>query len=167
MRKNTFLKTKILVHTCSLMSDSLQPHGLQPTRLLCPWDSPGKNTGVGCHTLLWGSSQPRNRTCISPASAGRFFFTTSGTWEAHSWSCTYADDDEASRIPAQPRSSCNFPSVNQWHLHASGLFLAFSRWSSWPRDWTHVSCIGRRILYSWATKEATRYVGTSTIIKSL
>ena len=34
------------------MSDSLQPHGLQPTRLLCPWDFPGKNTGVGCHFLL-------------------------------------------------------------------------------------------------------------------
>ena len=34
------------------MSDSVWPHGLQPTRLLCPWDSPGKNTGVGCHFLL-------------------------------------------------------------------------------------------------------------------
>ena len=34
------------------MSDSLQPHGLQPTRLLRPWDSPGKNTGVGCHFFL-------------------------------------------------------------------------------------------------------------------
>ena len=34
------------------MSDSSQPHGLQPTRLPCPWDSPGKNTGVGCHFLL-------------------------------------------------------------------------------------------------------------------
>ena len=34
------------------MSDSVQPHGLQPTRLPCPWDSPGKNTGVGCHFLL-------------------------------------------------------------------------------------------------------------------
>ena len=30
------------------------PHGLQPTRLLCPWDSPGQNTGVGCHVLLQG-----------------------------------------------------------------------------------------------------------------
>ena len=30
----------------------MQPHGLQPTRLLRPWDSPGKNTGVGCHFLL-------------------------------------------------------------------------------------------------------------------
>ena len=38
----------------SVVSDSLQPHGLQPTRLLHPWDSPGKNTGVGCHFLLQG-----------------------------------------------------------------------------------------------------------------
>ena len=36
----------------SVMSNSVQPHGLQPTRLLRPWDSPGKNTGVGCHFLL-------------------------------------------------------------------------------------------------------------------
>ena len=34
------------------MSNSLQPHGLEPTRLLRPWDSPGRNTGVGCHFLL-------------------------------------------------------------------------------------------------------------------
>ena len=34
------------------MSDSERPHRWQPTRLLCPWDSPGKNTGVGCHFLL-------------------------------------------------------------------------------------------------------------------
>ena len=33
---------------------TLQPHGLQPTRLLCPWDSSGKNTEVGCHFLLQG-----------------------------------------------------------------------------------------------------------------
>ena len=32
----------------------LQPHGLWPTWLLCPWDFPGKNTGVGCHFLLQG-----------------------------------------------------------------------------------------------------------------
>ena len=35
-----------------VMSDSLRPQGRQPTRLLCPWDSPGENTGVGCHSLL-------------------------------------------------------------------------------------------------------------------
>ena len=34
------------------MSDSVRPHGRQPTRLPRPWDSAGKNTGVGCHFLL-------------------------------------------------------------------------------------------------------------------
>ena len=34
------------------MSDSVRPHRRQPNRLPCPWDSPGKNTGVGCHFLL-------------------------------------------------------------------------------------------------------------------
>ena len=38
--------------SCLVMSNSLWPHGLQPARLLCPWDSPGQNTGVGCHFLL-------------------------------------------------------------------------------------------------------------------
>ena len=42
----------------SVVSDSSRPHGLQPTRLLRPWDFPGKSTGVGCHRLLhfiiWG-----------------------------------------------------------------------------------------------------------------
>ena len=38
----------------SVVSDSLRSHGLSPTRLLCPWDSPGKNTGVGSHFLLQG-----------------------------------------------------------------------------------------------------------------
>ena len=33
-------------------SNSVRPHRRQPTRLPCPWDSPGKNTGVGCHFLL-------------------------------------------------------------------------------------------------------------------
>ena len=36
----------------SVVSDSVRPHRRQPTRLPCPWDSPGKNTGVGCHFLL-------------------------------------------------------------------------------------------------------------------
>ena len=39
----------------SVMSDTLRPHGLYPARLLCPWDSPGKDTGVGRHFLLQGN----------------------------------------------------------------------------------------------------------------
>jgi len=63
------------LHKCvlshSVMSDSLWPHGLQPTRLLCPWDSPGKNTWVAI-SFSRGSSWSRDWTCIS-CTAGRFF----------------------------------------------------------------------------------------------
>ena len=77
------------VHMCLITQSgplthvSLQPHGLQPTRLLCPWDSPGKNTGVGCRALLQGifptqGSNPR-LVCLLHWQAGSF--TTSTTWE--------------------------------------------------------------------------------------
>ena len=42
------------VRSRSVVSDSLQPRGLWPARLLCPWDSPGKSTAVGCPALLQG-----------------------------------------------------------------------------------------------------------------
>ena len=45
---------QVMVFSCSVVSSSLRLHGLQPSRLLCPWDFPGKNTGVGCHFLLQG-----------------------------------------------------------------------------------------------------------------
>ena len=38
----------------SVVPDSLRPHALQPTRLLCPWDFPGNCTGMGCHSLFQG-----------------------------------------------------------------------------------------------------------------
>ena len=44
----------VCVLSCSVVSKSMQPHGLQPARLLCPWNFPGKNTGVDCHFLLQG-----------------------------------------------------------------------------------------------------------------
>ena len=43
--------------SCSAVSDSSWPHGLQPTRLLHPWDLPGKSIGVGCHCLLQQETQ--------------------------------------------------------------------------------------------------------------
>ena len=42
----------LLLLSTSVMSDSVRPYRRQPTRLPHPWDSPGKNTGVGCHYLL-------------------------------------------------------------------------------------------------------------------
>ena len=58
------------------MTDSLRPHGLQPTRLLCPWDFSGKNTGGGSHFLfqrIFLTQGPTQVFCI----AGRFFTTES------------------------------------------------------------------------------------------
>ena len=53
------------------MSNSVQPHGQQPTRLLCPRDSLGKNTGVGCPCLLW-SIQLLISKMIDEISDGKF-----------------------------------------------------------------------------------------------
>ena len=70
----------------SVVSNSLGPHGLQSSRLLCPWDSPGKSTGVGCHDLLQGIFliQGLNPLLMSPAFAG-MFFTTNATQEAQEY----------------------------------------------------------------------------------
>ena len=65
------------------MPYSLWSHGLQPTRLLCPWDFPGKGTGVGWHFLSRGSSRLRGRTQVF-CTAGRFFTkwaTRDQTWD--------------------------------------------------------------------------------------
>ena len=69
----------------SVVSDSLRAHGLWPARLLCPWDSPGKSTGVGRHCLLQGTFPTQGlNPCllhVSPAWAGGCS-TTNATWEA-------------------------------------------------------------------------------------
>ena len=54
----------------SVMSNCVRPHRWQPTRLLCPWDFPGKSTGVGCYCLL------RTLFYFPPNSASMFLFGT-------------------------------------------------------------------------------------------
>ena len=53
------------------MSDSVQPHRWQPTRLYHPWDSPGKNTGVGCHFLLIDTTKIYNELRLRAGGEGR------------------------------------------------------------------------------------------------
>ena len=88
-RNVTFLDVKAgCLHACSVTavrSDSLWPSGLEPTRLPCPWDSPGNNIRVGSRFLLQGifltqGLNPR-RLSVLHSLAGRFFITDS-TWEA-------------------------------------------------------------------------------------
>ena len=59
----------------SVVSNSQRPHELQPSRLLHPWDSPGKSTGVGCHCLL----------CFQQTEDTNSLMTTN-TWPQVSWS---------------------------------------------------------------------------------
>ena len=76
--------TKAVVVTMNKLCPTLlQPHGLWPAGILCPWDFPGKNTRVGCHFLSPGDlpdpgiePMSLNVSCI-----GRQVFTTSITWE--------------------------------------------------------------------------------------
>ena len=52
--RNKMKCASVSVLSFSIVSNSLWPHALQPTRLPCPWDFPGKNTGAGCHFLIQG-----------------------------------------------------------------------------------------------------------------
>ena len=65
------------VLSCSVMPDSLRPHGLQPARLLCPWYSPGKNNGVRCNALLQGIflTHGSNQSLLRPPIADILFTT--------------------------------------------------------------------------------------------
>ena len=58
-----------------VMYEFLRSHGLQLTRLLCLWDFPGKNTGVGCHFLLQGSFPDPGIKLMSPALVDVLFTT--------------------------------------------------------------------------------------------
>ena len=63
---------------CLVLCD---PMVQQPTRLLCLWDSPGKNTGVGCHSLQGMFRTQESNLSLLHWQAD-IFFTTSTTWEA-------------------------------------------------------------------------------------
>ena len=71
-----FIMSGLLLFSRSVVSDSFVTPWTIAHRLLCPWDSPGKNTEMDCHFLLRESSQPRDRNCVFWI-AGRFFTTES------------------------------------------------------------------------------------------
>ena len=87
----------------------LRPHGLEPTRILCSWDFPGKNTGAGCHFLLQGSLPSPGMEPASPALAGGFCTPEAPgktPWRTHR-TCHIADVPKSHVGPAsRPRSSC-------------------------------------------------------------
>ena len=73
--------------SCSVMSDSLRPQGLQPARLLCPWNVSGKNAGVGCRFLLQGIFSIQGlipHLLCENSGSGRQMLHHCNTWKAHS-----------------------------------------------------------------------------------
>ena len=114
--------SKRAVHACQValvVSDFVWSCGLELARLLCSWDSPGKNTGVGGHALLQGIflTQGSNPHLLHlPVLAGEFF-TASATWKGHR-SCRKSITGPDSE--GQVISTVFLPSV--WCCF-SGLFL--------------------------------------------
>ena len=131
-----------------VMSDSLRPHGLQPTRFFCPWDFPGKSTGVGCHRLLHGiklalriskasgrSGRSRTVDLIWSSCDRATHVNLALMWLIVVWSLSGV---QLFATPWTARLLCpwDFPGKNtEW------VAISFSR------DQTHISCTGRRILY--------------------
>ena len=95
------------------MSYSVQPYGLQPARLLCPWDSPGKNSGVGCHALLQGIflTQESNLRllCLLHWQEGSLPLAPPGKLWSH---CTYT----------QQMLTHVLPNKLMYHIASNGIF---------------------------------------------
>ena len=120
----------------SLLCPTLRLHRLQPTRLLCPWDSPGKNTGVDCHSLLQRTFLTQG---LNPGLLHcRLILYCLGYREVPEFK--YPMDYTVHRI-LQAR-------ILEW------VACSFSSRSFRPRNWTGVSCIARGFFTSWATRKA-------------
>ena len=119
------------VHACqttSVMYESVPHCGLWPTRFLCPWDSPGKDAGVGCCFLLQGifPTQGSNLCLTLPAPAGRFF-TTSTPWKTPSVCsfCLYSFNRAFQRVRIFNFMKSNLP--NSLFIHH--VFAVKSKYS--------------------------------------
>ena len=110
-----------------VMSDSQGPHGLQPTRLLRPWDFPGKSTGVGCHMCMLSCFESESEVAQS---------------------CPTLCDPMDGSLPGSTVHGIFQARVLEWAA------ISFSRVSSQTRDQTRVSCIADKRFTVWATREA-------------
>ena len=141
------------------MSDSVRPHGLQPTSLLCPWDFPGKHTGVGCHCLLrlLGYCNKIEWMACKQMYFSRFWrLVRSRPWQiGHLVKTSFL-------VPVRMLSHLDMSDtfVTRWTVaRQAPLSMGFSRQAYWsglpfpplgdlpdPGCGTHIFCIGRWIL---------------------
>ena len=108
------LKHEECVHSCSVLSDSLQTHGLWPARLLHPWNFPSKNTGVVAIFFSRGSSWVRDWTWIS--CIGRRILYHCTTWEALETSVKFSSITQSCPILCNPMN-CSTPGLPVHHQH--------------------------------------------------
>ena len=137
----------------SVVSDSLWPYGLYS-----PWNSLGLNTRVGSLSLLQGifPTQESNRGLLR---CRWILYQLSYRGRPHLpklCCCLVAKPCQTLCNPmvcSPPGSSVH--GISQARI-LEWVTISFSRGSSRPRDWTCISCIGKQILYHWATWEAHR-----------
>ena len=143
----------------SVVSDSFWPHGLYPTRLLHPWDFPGKSTGVGRHFLLQGILPTQGLNPDLPHCRQTLYRLS------HQGSPKdVVKKKKCPQMEVKWKSlSCIQLFVTPWIIHGilpatllEWVAFPFSRGSSQPRDQTKVSCIAGEFFTSWATWEALR-----------
>ena len=102
----------------------MQPHRQQPTRLPCPWDSPGKNTGVGCHFLLqWVKVKLFSWVWLlaTPWSADHQAPLSMGFSRQEDWSGVPLPSPEPQLSGTK---SCFFVHLREWQMAASCIPLA-------------------------------------------
>ena len=132
------------------MSNSLRRHGLQSTRLLCPWDSPGKNTGVGCHFLLQGIfwTQGSNLSLLSLLhwQTGSLPLVPPGVPRAVCW-LSHSVIPDSLQFFMTPWTAARQAPLSMGILQARILewvAMPSFKGSSQPRDRTQVSCVAGR-----------------------
>ena len=155
-----FLLLVLVLATQSCLT--LWPHGLHPTRLLCPWDFSGKDTRVDCHFLLQGIFPPqRSNLCLLHCRQilyrlsykvlvlGRQLFSL--VYVSVAQSCPTLCNPMACSPPGSSVHRILQARILEW------VAISSFKGSSRPRNQTQVSsiiCIDRWILYHWVTWEA-------------
>ena len=144
------------------MSNSLWACGPQPIRLPCPWDSPGKNTGVGCHVLLQGIflTQESNHVLL-PCRQSLYQLSYQESPVLVAQSCPTLCDLMDCSLPGSSVHGIFQAWILDW------VAISYSRGYSQLRDQiaiSCISCIGRRILYHCATSEAHVQLTYSSVL---
>ena len=156
----------------SVVSNPQRPHGLQPSRLLHPWDFPGKSTGVGCQDskaqfayweptldLMWNTEQGVGHNGWGDTSWKLGQMCTWGWQGQWGLDSEHGGNGESELKVAQSCLTLCDPMDYTVHGILQARILEwvafpFSKGSSQPRDQTQVSCIAGGFFTRWATREA-------------